>query len=61
VPLGETNRIWHSVVGGELLSGALIKSLSTYVGLVLMFFGSRARVMGFGDAVNASGGTSIAI
>ncbi len=43
------------------MSGTLVKSLSTYVGLVLMFFGFIACVKGFGDAVNASWGTSIAI
>ena len=39
----------------------LTKSISTYVGLVLMFFGFIVCVMGFGDAVNAGWGTTFAI
>jgi len=38
-----------------------VKSISKYVGLALMFFGFVVCVMGFGDAVNASWGTSFAI
>jgi len=43
------------------LSGALRKSIFIYLGLALMFFGFITCVIGFGDAVNASWGTSFAI
>ena len=43
------------------MSETLMKSISTYVGLALMFFGLIACIMGFGDAVNAGWGTSFAI
>jgi hypothetical protein len=48
----------HAV--GDLLNKTL-KSVSTYIGLVLTIFGFIACVMGFGDAVNAGWGTSFAI
>ena len=38
-----------------------LKSISTYVGLALTFFGFIVCVMGFGDALNAGWGTSFAI
>lgn len=44
-----------------ILLNDLLKSISTYVGLALTFFGFIAYVMGFGDAVNAGWGTSFAI
>ena len=43
------------------MNGTLMKSISTYVGLALMFFGFIACIKGFGDAVNTSWGTSIVI
>ena len=39
----------------------VIKSPYIYVGLALMFFGFMVCIMGFGDAANASWGSSIAI
>lgn len=39
----------------------LLKSISTYVGLALTFFGFIVVIMGFADAVNAGWGTSFAI
>lgn len=43
------------------MSRTTSKSLPTYIGLVLMFFGLMICVMGFGDAVNAGWASSFAI
>jgi hypothetical protein len=43
------------------LSEALRKSISTYLGLALLFFGFIVSVMGFGDSVNAGWGSTFAI
>ena len=43
------------------MSRTLNKSLLTYIGLVLMFFGFIICIMGFGDAVNAGWASSFAI
>jgi cytochrome c biogenesis protein CcdA len=38
-----------------------LKLISTYLGFALTFFGLLTCAMGFGDAVNASWGTSFVI
>ena len=43
------------------MSRTLYKSILTYIGLVLMFFGFIICTMGFGDAVNAGWASSFTI
>lgn len=43
------------------MSEALRKSISTYLGLALLFFGFIVSVMGFGDSVKAGWGSTFAI